>query len=122
MLYQRLTLEEVYCKEHVSKDYEKLVLAAKLIGAEVGDQHHSREFPPKVVDAAYSLLTEQLSSYFRTSTLPFTMPFSLVANKDQSHHRKRLLLGMRVLDLTPGSEFIQTIYIAHHASFNQNQL
>ena len=95
------------------------MLAAKLIGAEVGDQNHSREFPPKVVDAAYSLLTEQLSSYFRTSTLPFKMPFSLVADKDQSHHRKRLLLGMRVLDLTPGSELIQTIYIAHPASINQ---
>ena len=35
--------------------------------------------------------------------LPFPLPFSFIVDKDQSHHRKRALVGIRVINLEPES-------------------
>ena len=42
-------------------------------GAEVGDQNHSKAFPPRVVDEGYKLLCEQLKGYFTNIYLSFAI-------------------------------------------------
>ena len=96
--------------------------ASKKIGGEVGDQHHSKNFPPKVVDTMYDIMKEDLLEYFESSPFSFPKPFTIVTDKDESHHRKRLLIGLRLLDFDVGEkeDFVKTIYLAHPPSIDQS--
>ena len=96
------------------------MLTMDIAGAEVGDKNHSREFPPKVVDAGYSLLCEKLTSYSTSRLFAFPLPFSLIVDKDQSHFRKRTLIALRLLnlDIEDRETLVETIYLGHPASID----
>ena len=64
-----------------------MVLTANLVGAEVGDQNHSRAFPPRVVDAGYDVLKEMMEEYFNSSPFIFPLPLAVVTDKDESKLR-----------------------------------
>ena len=64
-----------------------LVLTLDMVGAEVCDLNHCRALPPRVVDAGYKLLLEDLGKHLQDSGLGFATPFSLIVDKDQSKLR-----------------------------------
>ena len=70
----------------------------------------------------YDILTGTLVDYFNKSPLPFHLPFSIIADKDESHHRKRLLIGLRLID--PDSvdveKLVSTVYLAHPPAIDQS--
>ena len=98
------------------------MFVVKETGGEVGDQHHSKNFPPKVVDTMYDVMMGDLRKYFESSPFPFPNPFTVITDKDESHHRKRLLIGLRLLDfnIDDGDDFVKTIYLAHPPSIDQS--
>ena len=98
------------------------MFAARKTGGEVGDQHHSKNFPPNVVDTMFDVMREDLLKYFESSPFPFPLPFTIVTDKDESHHRKRLLIGLRLLDfdVDEKEDFVKTIYLAHPPSIDQS--
>ena len=53
----------------------------------MGDINHSREFPPRVVDEGFKVLTAQLAEYFTDTKYNFPLPFTVIVDKDQSHLR-----------------------------------
>ena len=115
-------LIKIYKIVLIFRDFENLVLAAKTVGGEVGDQNHSRGFPPRVVDCGYKIFTEKLERYFGqpVAGLPFPLPFSVIVDKDQSHHRKRTLVGIRVINLERESmgTLQDIVYAGHPASID----
>ena len=57
-------------------------------GLEVGDMHHSEEFPPYVVDTIFNLMRWKLVASLTTAnTFPFVLPVFLICVKDQSKLR-----------------------------------
>lgn len=62
-------------------------MSVEIVGGELGDINHSREFPPKVVDAGYHILCQDLVKYFTNGQFNFPLPFSIVVDKDQSKLR-----------------------------------
>ncbi|KAL5268770.1 hypothetical protein ACHWQZ_G002577 [Mnemiopsis leidyi] len=67
-------------------------------------------------------MKEDLLEYFESSPFSFPKPFTIVTDKDESHHRKRLLIGLHLLDFDLGEEedFVKTIYLAHPPSIDQS--
>ncbi|KAL5268764.1 hypothetical protein ACHWQZ_G002571 [Mnemiopsis leidyi] len=106
------------------RNFEELVLSVEIVGGELGDINHSREFPPKVVDAGYHILCQDLVKYFTNGQFNFPLPFSIVVDKDQSKLRKRALIALRVLNLDPEDKdkLVSTIYLGHPASVDQTGL
>lgn len=62
-------------------------MSAGIVGGEIGDINHSREFPPKVVDAGFDVLCRDLVKYFTDGRFNYPLPFSIVVDKDQSKLR-----------------------------------
>ena len=77
-----------------------------------------------MVDCGYHIFKEKVSRYFSQSVagLPFPLPFSFIVDKDQSHHRKRALVGIRVINLEPESmgTLVDKVYVGHPASIDQS--
>ena len=99
-----------------------MVFVVKKTGGEVGDQHHSKNFPPKVVNTMYDVLLGDWRKYFKSFPFAFPNPFTVITDKNESHHRKRLLIGLRLLDfnIDDGDDFVKTIYLAHPPSIDQS--
>ena len=84
--------------EYIFRDFPNIVFVVKKTGGEVGDQHHSKNFPPKVVNTMYDVFMGDWRKYFKSFPFAFPNPFTVITDKNESHHRKRLLIGLRLLD------------------------
>ena len=48
------------------------MFTSKKTGGEVGDQHHSKNFPPKVVDTMFDVMREDISNYIIVDTYSYS--------------------------------------------------
>ena len=73
------------------RSMEGRIAAAKAMGVEVGEVHHSRHHAADFVTTAYTELVESVLKYFveMSEKLGFPLPFGLTADKDTSKHRSR---------------------------------
>ena len=73
------------------RSMEDRIAAAKAMGVEVGEVHHSRHHAADFVTTAYTVLVESVLKYFveMSKKLGFPLPFGLTADKDTSKHRSR---------------------------------